>query len=159
MELSAILEKEKADVALLQEPYTFRGSLPGFYGGRTVLAECSGSRILSGIVVVNPALGAMALPHLSNEYFCACEVRVKQAAGRARSIYFVSAYFKHSKPIDGMLVALERILDHLAGQEVVIGADVNAKSPLWHDITLVHQQRCTRAQKLEQLIAARNLTI
>lgn len=48
-------------------------------------------------------------------------------------MYFTSAYFQFQDAIEPYLDELGTILRRLAGRNVLIGVDANARSTLWHD--------------------------
>ncbi|KAL5245469.1 hypothetical protein ACI65C_012879 [Semiaphis heraclei] len=74
------------------------------------------------IVVVNPAVGVLALSQLGTSHFAAGVLTV----GTFR-LTLISAYFQFSEPMRSYTNALESILDRVNGG-VLICADVNARS-------------------------------
>lgn len=66
----------------------------------------------------------------------------------------VNSYFKYSEPIEPHIETLEKVLDHYKDEFVIISADANAMSPLWH--SSLEDERET---KLESLIISRDLYV
>ena len=50
-------------------------------------------------------------------------------------VIFINAYFKHADRIEVHIDHLERILNRFRGETVLIAADANARSVLWHNDT------------------------
>lgn len=65
----------------------------------------------------------------------------------------VSAYFQFREPTADYVARLESILDSLEG-DVVIGADVNARSRTWHDV-----KTDKRGRIVEEMVHSRGLNV
>lgn len=150
-ELRTEAVKSGIDVILMQEPYTFRGNIPGF-GLSCCLSSVSageGEGTWAGIAILNPKLKATQLAELSSGH-CVC-AEIQSELG---PFYIVSIYFQHSEPTRVGIAHVERILQRLQGQKVLIAADSNARSTMWGD-------RLTdpSGEELETLIAQYNLFV
>ena len=123
-ELPAISEALGLDVVLVQEPYaTPRPSVASH--GQLILPEGPGPK--AGVFLARLDATCAVLHHLSTAHCIVCHI-----AWRGSSIHVVSAYFQYSEDISTHLEHLTRVLDTLRGQRVLVAADTNAHSPLWH---------------------------
>lgn len=68
------------------------------------------------------------MPHFSNKHCATAAVR--QEGGQ--EIIVASAYFQYSEDVEPHIAHLETLLNRTTGKKVLIGADVNAHSSLWH---------------------------
>jgi hypothetical protein len=115
------------DVALLQEPYVYKGHTAGL-GARVRVFEIEPAS--AAIAVFNPELHAICLTDLSDRWRVA--VHVSSASGL--SVHLVSAYFQHSHLAGPHIVGLSTTIDRLRRFDLVVGADLNAHSPIWGDV-------------------------
>ncbi|CAK9834279.1 Retrovirus-related Pol polyprotein from type-1 retrotransposable element R1 (Fragment) [Anthophora retusa] len=155
-ELRQAVVQDQIDILAVQEPYSYRNTVPGFglvsktifdtdkFTGMTALGN-----IKAAIIVTNPTYTTMRLGHLSNTHFACAEITTA-----AHIFYVVSAYFQCSDHIHPYLQHLERILEELKGNKIIICIDANAKSTLWHS-----QITDARGEALEELILQKNLFI
>ncbi|KAL5233988.1 hypothetical protein ACI65C_001398 [Semiaphis heraclei] len=125
-QIENLLVKNNIDVCLIQEPATDnRGVyLLDRYPYKVI---ANGHNPKAAIVVANPAIGVLALSQLGTSHFAAGVLTV----GTFR-LTLISAYFQFSEPTRSYADALESILDRVNGG-VLICADVNARSAVWHD--------------------------
>nr|6A43_A Chain A, RNA-directed DNA polymerase homolog (R1),Polyubiquitin-C [synthetic construct] len=144
-ELPSIARDLGLDIVLVQAQY----SMVGF------LAQC-GAHPKAGVYIRNRVLPCCVLHHLSSTH-----ITVVHIGGW--DLYMVSAYFQYSDPIDPYLHRLGNILDRLRGARVVICADTNAHSPLWHSLPRHYvgrgQEVADRRAKMEDFIGARRLVV
>ena len=150
-EIRTHLLERKIDILLLQEPYTVRCAIPGF-GMCNLLAtaQCEeGIRPMAGIALFNPNLTALKLNEFCTSH-CVC-IELKSNVGR---FFLVSMYFQYSNDIKESLALLERILQKLRGESILIAADANARSPLWGDCKLDE-----RGMELEDFINQYDLVV
>lgn len=103
----------------------------------------------AGIVIRSPRITVLKLSHLSNEH-CTCI----EMSGPFGSLYLASMYFQCSHSIEPYLEHLRKLLAHLPRQRLIIGADVNAKSTMWHGPI-----SDDRGEALEHVILNLNLTV
>lgn len=111
-----VASSHRLDLVLVQEQYNSR---PG-------ILQC-GINPKAGVLVLNRAIAATLLHHLSNEH---CTV-VHVAHGET-SLHVVSAYFQYSHDIGRHIAHLESVLQRLSGKPTLVGVDSNAHSPMWH---------------------------
>ncbi|KAE9523198.1 hypothetical protein AGLY_016431 [Aphis glycines] len=127
-------QREKVDVALLQEPYVRYGRLVGLEASliRIILApgfrNRRGHNIIHGatIVVFNPALAVLARDDLTCDNFAVATVSTTEGS----EINLISAYFKYRDPTAGLINTLRRI-KRACGNKTLIAADINAFSTDW----------------------------
>ena len=127
-------QRERIDVALMQEPYVRRGRLVGLEASpiRIILSpgvqQRGAQNILHGaaIVVFNPALTVLARNDLTCDNFAVATI----SAENDKEINLISAYFKYREPTAGLTETLRRI-KRACGERTLIGADINAFSRNW----------------------------
>ena len=155
-EVAGRLLSGEADVVLAQEPYNDRGKLHGIGMRNTVITGCQrGETAQAAIVIRGGAYTVLKMTHLSGTH-----VTCVQITGGFGSLYLVSQYFQYSDDLETGLQELGRILDELRGQRVVVGADVNAVSPLWDFRASKGSRRATRrGDRIEEFIASRGLVV
>lgn len=128
LQLLDYCRKRGVEVLLLQEPPIESGRLQGFdFEGARVVMENGREKAYSAIVILNLEIEVLAIREISDGYFSVATVRKKGG----KEITLVSAYFKYSVPIGYFIDRLGSILGKV-GEEVLVGADVNAHSDLWH---------------------------
>jgi hypothetical protein len=115
------------DVALLQEPYVYKGRTAGL-GARVRVYEVEPAS--AAIAIFNSEIHATCLTDLSDEWRVA--VHVSSASGL--SVHLVSAYFQYSHLARPHIAGLSSTIDRLRRLDLVVGADLNAHSPIWGDV-------------------------
>ena len=143
------------DVALVQEPYAYRDSsnaplqipnLPDTYEALHMLDE---NYLFGAMIVAKKTLRCELLPDLSSNHVAAARLKLDGVA-----ILLFSIYLRPALP------SLEsNVLPILAGSSellplTIIGADLNAKNPLWNSPCLN-----PRGSELESLLARYPLNI
>ena len=150
LEIARVMDEECIDILLMQEPYNPRGKFIGF--GRRVLVVSGGkpgTAVMAGIAIRNPKITATKLTHLCDDH-CVC-VEVIGPFGR---MYLASIYFQCSDSVGPYIRKIEEIASTLPGEKLIISADVNARSPLWH---CSHAD--TRGEEIELALASLDLTV
>ena len=155
-EVAGRLLSGDTDVVLMQEPYNVRGKLHGIGTKSTVITGCQrGETAQAAIAIRGDTYTVLKMTHLSGTH-----VTCAQITGKFGSLYLVSQYFQYSDDLETGLQELGRILDELRGQRVVVGADVNAVSPLWDFRTGGGSRRAARrGDRMEAFIASRGLVV
>lgn len=69
-------------------------------------------------------------------------------------VHLISVYFRHDGNLVADLARLDRALEGLRGQRVIVGGDVNAESPLWNSARTTR-----RGELLEDFLAQRGLVV
>lgn len=152
-ELGVVLGQEGVDVALLQEPYAFRGRVAGLPLGTRVFST-GDNYIGSAVVVVNEGIEALLINELSGP----CWTCVRLDTG-TDSITVLSIYCRPNEGIQEYLEAIDRVLLAFRGSKVIVGADANATSQLWHSKGRPRQETEDRGREVEQFILARDLIV
>lgn len=128
-ELRNVAHHIRASALLVQEPWVSRQA---FVCGLGTLSN----RILTGtrddvpracIAILDPALDVTILRHLSSAN-CVCAHLITEIG----SFYLVSLYCPPSEDILLSIATLRRIHTVLGRVPIIVGADLNAKSPLWY---------------------------
>lgn len=127
-ELRNAARMAKASVLLIQEPWVSRQALVCGLGSMShrILTGTRDDTAWACIVILDAALDVTILRHLSTQH-CVC-AHIVSAYG---SFYLVSLYCPPADDIQLSLTLLRRIYRVLGPAPIIIGADVNAKSPLW----------------------------
>lgn len=117
-----------ASVLLLQEPWFHRGKVVGLgdLSNRILIGARENETAKAAIVVLDRDIDVVHLSHLSTQH-CVC-AHITTAIG---SFIAISLYCPPSLPIAPFLQVLERIRDAIGNERVLVGGDVNARSPLW----------------------------
>lgn len=155
-ELREEISTKGIDVLAIQEPYVYNGTVPGLGITTKVVTDSKTftriptiNKIHTAIAITNPEYTVLKLEHLSNTHCICIEI-----SGRGYVGYIVNVYFQWCEEIEQYIQHLDMVLKHLKGKSIIVCADTNAKSVLWHS-------NCTddRGGKLETLIAQHDLFI
>lgn len=127
-ELGVVARRVNASVLLLQEPWVVRQSEVSGLGtlSNRILVGTRDERVWACIVILDPSLDVTILRHLSDAH-CVCAHIVSPFG----AFYLVSLYCQPTVDMVHSLNALRRIRTALGPVRLVVGADANAKSPLW----------------------------
>lgn len=137
------------DLALIQEPYTFRGRLSGLEASPIRVALSKGHfrpgahpyRVFgAALVVFEPTLFIVHRQDLSDEN----TVAVTTTDSLGESVTWISAYFRYRSPTASLVMALETKLRLISGP-VIISADSNAFSTRWYSRISDHRGRLVEA--------------
>ncbi|CAK1553927.1 unnamed protein product, partial [Leptosia nina] len=133
---------------MVQEQYT-RAGLPGLLQ-QDVSAK-------AGILVLRRT-AILRMNHLTTSHCSVAQVEL-----RTGLVYLVSAYFQYSDDIQPHIRHLERVLEALKGEPVIIAVDTNTHSSLWHSREEQLRGRGRTAEErreaLEAFILAKGLTV
>lgn len=128
LEAQKLLEEKNIDILLMQEPYNIRGRFVGFSSGTTIVSGGNpGDNLMAGIAINNRDITVLKIAHLSDAH-CTCV----EISGPFGSVYLASIYFQCSHQIEPYLDKIQKIVTELPRQKLIIAADTNAKSTLWH---------------------------
>lgn len=154
--LHHLLNTQTCDILLLQEPYTVRSRLTGL---DTALFRCllskgiikpGSTNVIHGSAIVN-----VKNPHLIvlwRKDLCTANNSVATIEiNNTFRINIVSSYFKYRYPTGTYVNQLKNIIERLDGN-IIIGADVNAASTIWHSTRIN-----TKGDIVEQFMADNNL--
>lgn len=114
---------ERVDALLVQEPYQVKGVIPTNTGRWFYCAH--GQEVWAAVAIFNEEWEAVLERERSNQYVVCVKVRLNGWKGR-----LLSVYCRFSLDIGQMLNKVEGILLAAGGRGVMVGADVNARSPL-----------------------------
>jgi len=144
--------RNNVDVAMIQEPYTRFGVLIDLENDTTRIAKSTTNElhgIWAAIVVFNDRLDMIQRLNLTTEHTVVVNVSYPGQA----SIDIVSSYFQFRRDTSFLVQEIIDINRHLP-KRVIIGADVNAYSPWWHD-----KRRNDKGRLVERMITSLNLSI
>ncbi|GBP95674.1 Retrovirus-related Pol polyprotein from type-1 retrotransposable element R1 [Eumeta japonica] len=148
LELREIARTTRLDIIAVQEQYQTKEI---HYIQKSPTPEAA-------VVCFNDSIACAFISDLSNEY-CSC---VHVQAGSVET-YLVSAYFKYNQAIDHHLQHMHQIMLRLKGKKIIICADSNTHSPLWHSEPRHYTGRGSdaeqRRRQMECFIAEHHLHI
>lgn len=155
-ELREEIVRKRIDIVAIQEPYSLGNSIPGLGTTTKIITDRKSFTLTpsvdctqAAIAVSNTDLTVLKVEQLSNTH-CVCVVVTRGHI----SVFIVSVYFQWCDDVEPYIQHLDMVLQHLKGKNVIVCADTNAKSELWHS-------NCTdeRGEKLELLVAQHNLYV
>jgi len=145
--------ENRADIMVLQEPYSLVGRVKGYAGLRGRVFQPRVFAPKAAIIINNPELDVLQLDLGNSSHVVAVQITAK-----AHEFYLVSVYFQFSHSVEPYLTILDdciaKIRNNNAKNEIIICADVNAQSATWFS-------RLTddRGEKVEDFIIENNLIV
>jgi len=146
--LGQLINQHNVDITYIQEPYPINNKLAGLPRAHKVYTSGDG-RKRTAIVINNDQLDATLITQLSNEDCVAVEVRSEVV-----KFFSVSMYFDIHRDMEEDIRQLEKVMDYTKGNGLIIAADSNARSRMWHD-TITNQ----RGKILEQFLICNGLYV
>lgn len=143
-ELERLVTEFNLDIVLTQEQYQNNN-----LRNRIVQFD---NKSRAGIYVSHTKFTVTSIRDLMTSHCAVAEVTSSSCR-----VYVVSCYFQYSDPVTPHIHHLRRVLQSLAGQKIIIGADVNASSTLWYG--KIRYTDVTRRCAVEDFIAEMNLSI
>ena len=151
-ELKMYATVNNMDIILIQEPHTQGARVPGF-DVDVRMAHITTTTPWAAIAVISDKYSVTQLQHITTAQLAAVQV-----TGRELDITFISQYFQVNKENNSdmrrQVRELEAALQAAKGAGIVIGADANAKSTLWHSY-----RTDDRGKKVEEVINRQGLKI
>lgn len=140
-----LISKDKASIFLIQEPYWYKGRIPGIPRNYSIYGEIN-SR---AITIVKDDLNCIYINEFSSADITTCCIML---GGKKR--YFMSLYLDINKsPISATLVDFAEYIN-AKNENAIIGADSNAHSVLWNC-----DETNPRGEVLEEFIMQYNVHI
>jgi splicing factor 45 len=146
---------KNCDVALVQEPWTYKGTIKG-------LREVSGDFIYSRstqnprtCILIKKGFQILPLMHHCSRDLTAVKIRAS-SGGRPREIIFGSAYLPYDDAVPPTPEELERMLTgcRAQGTHLIIGCDANSHHTSWGSTNINN-----RGESLFNYIMANGLDI
>jgi len=144
------------DIALLQDFPSKNGKIIGLQDPsiKTIMkSKLRYGRPAAAILVFNTNLEVISLDHLNTRNIAVASIR--PVGGK--SFVVVSAYFKYKVATSVHLNELDRVTGTING-DILIGADVNAHSDLWH-YSSNNRTAMVKGRQVEAFISSRNLVV
>lgn len=155
LNLQAVILREGVDIALIQEPWQWKGRVLGLkIPGYTTLSASNSCKIRTCIVLKNN-LNFFFLPNLSNADLVVARLESVPSMG-SRGLLLVSAYLPYDSLIPPPGDALESLVTYSSSQRLnlVIGADANAHHIGWGSSNINR-----RGEYLAEYISSTDLVI
>lgn len=146
-ELRTRLDTSPVDVMMIQEPY-YRGFI-NYPGGRVFYGAKPEEEVWTLTILFNTDISVCLLDQYSNT-----TATVLKAVYRNVEFILANCYFKFSEETSVHVTYLDNILRGFPGEIVIVSADVNAKSIMWHC-----DHTDSRCEMVEDLIASWNLEV
>ena len=153
--LSQTMLDHNIDVALVQEPYAYRGSskgpllIPNLPDTHEALHRLDANHHFGALIIAKKSLRCRLLPDLSSNHVSAALLELDGVAILLLSIYLRPALPSLEAEFLPILAKSSALLSRS-----IIGADLNAKNPLWNSPCLN-----IRGRELESLLARYPLNI
>ena len=148
-EIRDLYTSRDADIVLMQEPYTYKGKLPGIGIGTRIVTVHNCEEPRAAIVAHRDRVSVTKLSQFCDQHTVCVEVQ-----SPAVTFYAVWCYFQFAEQPERYLSFLSNILRGLRGKKILFGIDSNAKSPLWDSDIEDH-----RSESVENFIAEYNLHV
>lgn len=142
----------KVDIAIIQEPYTRFGVLTDLENGTTRVAKSKTNELhgaWAAIVIFNDQLDIIHRLNLTTKH----TVVISVSHPGQDPVDIVSSYFQFRKDTLDFVQEITDIERHLS-RRLIIGADVNAYSPWWHD-----NRRNDKGRLVERMITSLDLSV
>ncbi|XP_023212913.1 uncharacterized protein LOC111615711 [Centruroides sculpturatus] len=124
-ELGLCINKFNYDVLIVQEPYAYKNRMRGF-GAKIKVVQCLDQTPWAALIVCQERWSVMQLSQFTSGTCAAA-----QFAREGLAIYVASFYFPPNDDIRVSILEMERVLQALQDQLVIVGVDSNAKNPIW----------------------------
>lgn len=122
-ERNRIVLEQKLDLVLFQEPYVPFDKVVGLIGDVFV----SGDQPMAGVHRINKNIDVVKMDSVSNSHHMCVQI-----VGLQHKIWILSSYFQSRDDARLHLDRWDVVLDVLRNKPVILAADVNAKSEMWH---------------------------
>ena len=146
--LMKVVAEEEMDIIFIQEPHIIQGKVTGIPTIYKTLTS-GNDRCRAAVVVTNNQIHVLLIRQLSD----ADTVVVEIIKGDTKLIA-ASMHFDRDYQIEVNLLKIESILNYTKNTGVLIAADCNARSTLWHD-----KLTNSRGRILEEFTTSKRLFI
>ncbi|GBN32545.1 hypothetical protein AVEN_251631-1 [Araneus ventricosus] len=143
------MESENIDIALVQEPHSFKGTLPGFPSSYRIFYCQNFETAKAAIIVRNINISTF----LDLNYLDYNLVTVRMTIDKL-SYFFVSYYFEPFKNIDSDLQKINQVFSNTPTNRLVWAMDANSESETWYSLS-----SDSRGTKLTEFISSHNLFV
>jgi len=149
--LIKLSEDLRVDLLCIHEPYAVNGRIRNF--PTTAQVVIHGKQPKATIMNLNSNIQIVDISQFTDEWTVCVELLTEIS-----KYMVVSMYFQFQHDIDRYLDKLESIVNSYPNHKLIITADANAKSPLWHsDMSRERERR--RGEQLEDFILIHNLVV
>lgn len=146
-ELRKLAEELQLDVLCIQEPYTRDGVVPGM--PVTARQLLHGEHPMAAIIIFNRDVTVTNIRQYTDEH-CVCAEIISGGC----KLVVVNQYYQFADPVHAHLDKTRAILLAYRGRHILVMADLNAKSALWHS-----QRTDERGTEVEMMIAEMNIEV
>jgi len=147
--LELIFRECNLDVLCIQEPYTYKRKVRGYTSPGLKIIQPNIENVWVTAVIRDSSVEVFQNADFETEHLMCFQIRTQRD-----QIYIINVYCQFSIKIGPILNDLEKTLNILQGNRVIIQIDANAKSNWWFS-----EIGDERGRELEEFIAAHNLRI
>jgi len=126
-ELELIMRDRDIDILCIQEPYAYKGRDRGFTSSNLKITQPDCAAPWVAIISKEEDIQIFRVTVEETEHVMCVHIVTE-----TDDFYIINVYCQFSLPIEPFLEKIERILDKLKGNRVLITMDSNAKSLTWN---------------------------
>lgn len=144
------------DIALIQEPWTYKGNIRGLSGGHWTVIYCTTSENPRTCIIVRKGINILPLTDLCCRDLVAVQIKSSETEG-PRGVTLGSVYLPYDDPNPPPTPELVNLVNRCRGtngSHLVIGCDANAHHSAWASTNINR-----RGESLFEFIMANNLDI
>ena len=146
--LTKTIDSDETDLILIQEPYEYNSKPAGIAKKYRIFTAGTGKH-RAAIIITNSSIDAILLTKISDE-----DTVVLELIYNNLKIYAASMYFDIHDQLGKHFYKIDEIMKTSTNGKILIGADTNARSKTWHDVSTN-----ARGKKLEEFLASAHLHI
>lgn len=148
-DLEIIMREGNIDILCLQEPYLYKGKVRGYTSSGCKVIQPDGTNPWVAVVAVEEKLQIFRVACEETEHLLCLHV-----VSEADEFYLINIYCQFSMRIEPFLINVEKVLNNLNSNKVIVLMDSNARSPLWFS-----NETDERGKIVEEFLLSRNLFV
>ena len=148
--IEILMHEKNLDILCIQEPFSYKGKVRGYNSPSLVKMQPQNSKT-PWVAAVAKKKNVDILTGVGdeNDHIMCLKVMTGDL-----DFVIINVYCQYSLPLEGFLEKIERALNGLQTEKVLIVMDANARSELWHDRTTDE-----KGVLLEEFVYEKNLSI
>lgn len=141
-----VINSNNIDIALIQEPYLYLNKFSHLSPDFNIIYQQDSSKINTAIII-SKRIQTIFIHHLSYSNITVVKVVINQI-----EYGIISVYFPPKEDIKVEIMRLQNIIDNVGTEKILIGGDINGKSPLWFS-----KDRNERGTEFEEVLQKNKL--